>query len=627
MNRLKLWQRFVLLGLLGALLVAPPFYLYVSDTNKVIDASVLEQAGLAPGDAALKLLQSVQQHRGLSAAFVGAGQMGEQRRAKAAEVDAALAAVLAGLKGGDAQLARQLAQTGDDWKALARDVAAQTITPLQSYQRHTALCEQLLLLIEQVADLFGLALDPDADTYYLMRAVYYDIPRLTEDLGQMRAKGAAYLAAKEIDAEGRAIMYTLLARARVSGETMVRSLGKAFNASATLKDDIEAPMQRAARLAREATELASSKIAAAPAKPDYPAPEYIGFTTNSINAAFEAGAAAKARLGALIETRVAQQRGTRNKLAAGIALIAALAVLIGWTVSRGLIAQIGGEPDYVAAILNLVAQGDLRQQVAVRSGDRRSLVFAMHAMVGRLATTVAEVRQAADALTEAASQTKATAMSLSQSTSLQAAGVEQTSASVEQISASISQNSENAKITGAMAATAARDATEGGAAVRNTAQAMGTIAAKIGIIDDIAYQTNLLALNAAIEAARAGVHGKGFSVVAAEVRKLAERSQVAAAEIGEVAATSVDMARQAGVLLERMLPSIRRTSDLVEEISAASSEQSSGAGQIGAAMVQLSGATQKNAAASEQLAATAADVSEQAERLQRAVGFFSVHPG
>uniref|UniRef100_UPI0005695A53 methyl-accepting chemotaxis protein n=1 Tax=Pseudomonas asplenii TaxID=53407 RepID=UPI0005695A53 len=146
-------------------------------------------------------------------------------------------------------------------------------------------------------------------------------------------------------------------------------------------------------------------------------------------------------------------------------------------------------------------------------------------------------------------------------------------ASMEQMSASIAQNTENAKVTDGMAGKAAREASEGGQAVRDTVSAMKTIADKISIVDDIAYQTNLLALNAAIEAARAGEHGKGFAVVAAEVRKLAERSQVAAQEISEVARSSVSLAERAGTLLDQMVPSITKTSDLVQEIAAASEEQ------------------------------------------------------
>jgi len=193
------------------------------------------------------------------------------------------------------------------------------------------------------------------------------------------------------------------------------------------------------------------------------------------------------------------------------------------------------------------------------------------------------------------------------------------------MSASVTQNAENAKVTDGMASKSAKEAIEGGEAVTQIVAAMKQIAAKIGIIDDIAYQTNLLAHNAAIETARAGEHGKGFAVVTAEVRKLAERSQVAAREIGELAAGSVTVSDRARKLLAEMIPSIRKSSDLVQEISAAN--KTAGLSQISTAMSQLNRTMQQNASASEELAATAEKMSGQAEQLQGLMEFFSLPAG
>jgi methyl-accepting chemotaxis protein len=308
-------------------------------------------------------------------------------------------------------------------------------------------------------------------------------------------------------------------------------------------------------------------------------------------------------------------------------VVLALIAAIGMWVVRILTRQLGGEPGYVADIVQRVAEGDLTVAISVKPGDTTSIVATMKAMVDKLSGIVAEIRTSAVALSSASEEVSATAQSMSQATNEQAASVEETSASVEQMGVSIDQNAENAKVTEGIAARAARDANEGGAAVGQTVSAMKSIADKIGIIDDIAYQTNLLALNAAIEAARAGEHGKGFAVVAAEVRKLAERSQVAAQEIGEVAKDSVGLAEKAGKLLEEMVPNITKTSDLVHEITAASEEQSSGAGQINTAMNQLNQITQQNASSSEELAATAEEMSASAEQLQQLVSYFIVHGG
>ncbi|THB69516.1 MAG: methyl-accepting chemotaxis protein [Gammaproteobacteria bacterium] len=311
----------------------------------------------------------------------------------------------------------------------------------------------------------------------------------------------------------------------------------------------------------------------------------------------------------------------RNK----IIVLAIIIVLVGIGVVFVISNAITKPIKYAAEISAQVADGDLSVNVDIPTNDEvGDLLQAMKEQIGKLSSVVYSVKEVAVNVTQGNEQLSNGVQDLSSGASEQAASVEETSAALEQSSATIEQNLENAKKTDDIAGKTAALAEEGGGAVRQTEEAMKTIAEKIGVIEDIAYQTNLLALNAAIEAARAGDKGRGFAVVASEVRKLAARSENAAGEISQLSKNSVIVAESARSQIDDIVPMIHQTAELVQEIASASQEQANGISQITEAVSQLDKVTQSNAALSEELASTAEEINAQAELLNDEMSFFQL---
>ena len=271
-----------------------------------------------------------------------------------------------------------------------------------------------------------------------------------------------------------------------------------------------------------------------------------------------------------------------------------------------------------------IARGNLKVNVRERSESDR-FMKALKVMISALHEIVTSVKLAADNVASGSQQMSFGAQEMSQGASEQAAVSEEASSSIEQMVANIRQNADNALQTEKIALKSAEDAAEGGQAVVEVVSAMKKIAKRITIIEEIARQTHMLSLNATIEAAKAQEHGRGFAIVASEVRALAESSRIAAEEINELTNSSVAIAEKAGEMLTSLVPTIQKTSRLVQEINAASSEQSIGAEQINKAIQQLDHVIQQNASHSEEMASTTEELAIQAEQLQHTVAFFSTN--
>ncbi len=280
-----------------------------------------------------------------------------------------------------------------------------------------------------------------------------------------------------------------------------------------------------------------------------------------------------------------------------------------------------------ANYIQKISTGDLRSDpnISKTVNELSELNTNLKRMIQRLSNVILQIYNQSSSINHSTQSLVSSSDIMSQSSSSIATASEEVSATLVQLSAAVDQNTENAQETARISKQTMHRVLQSKKSSTKARDAMGIVAEKISVIQEIAFQTNLLALNAAVEAARAGESGKGFNVVATEVRKLAVKSKSAALEIEKLTRKAFMNSEKAGHDIDELVPEITQTSKLIEEISAASSEQSTGIQQIAEALQELNVETQKNASVSENVANYSNSIKMLIRELEENVAYFKVN--
>lgn len=306
-----------------------------------------------------------------------------------------------------------------------------------------------------------------------------------------------------------------------------------------------------------------------------------------------------------------------------IAFSAFLALLIGIYIFNRILNLMGGEPEEVARIAKSISKGDLRIQQLNQATDKGLMRYVLQ-MSENLKRVISGIYYNSTQLEMASRNFSETSNTLSSVATQQASFIEEILMRIDKISQNTSRNAKNASETFSFSENAMTEMDKIKVQAELSFHSSKTIRQKVDIINHITNQTKILALNAAVEAARAGDAGRGFQVIADEVKRLAEVSHEAGLEINKITVQNLKQSQDTSDLVHKILPLIENTSELIKHIADASREQDEDISHVKSSVRNLNEMSMENAVASEEMASSTEELEKQIQELNKMVTYFKV---